>query len=179
MRAPILGTLAVATLAIAGCAPAADVLTVTAPDPGLSTLRTFQVVPARENDPYLDRALGHEIAASLSHRGYFASATNPDVLIEYGTAAPDLLDPTDWDSEYLWRSASWRGWGPGSGGATQAEFENGAVVIDVLDARTKHLLWRGHAEADASADPHTYVRNLDQAVNDILNRFPEGSLATR
>jgi hypothetical protein len=179
MRAPILGTFAAAMLVIAGCAPATDVRTVTAPDPALNTLRTFQVVPANRDDPYINRALGAEITAELAHRGYFATATSPDVLVEYGTAAPELLDPTDWGYEYPWRPANWRGWGPGPNDPTQAELENGAVVIDVLDARTRHLLWRGHAVADVSADAHTHVKNLDEAVTAILNRFPEGSLASR
>jgi hypothetical protein len=179
MHAPITGTLTAALLAVAGCAPVTQIQTVAAPEAGLNQLRTFHVVPAHPDNSPVSHALGSEITTDLRDRGYSASTSNPDVLVEYATAAPELLDPTDWAYGYLWRPARWRDWGPNPNDATQAEYENGALVIDVIDAHTKQLLWRGHGVADVTGDEHTYVRKLDQAVTAILDQFPEEHLVRR
>jgi hypothetical protein len=73
----------------------------------------------------------------------------------------------------------WRGCLPSAGAkdATPAEYAHGAVVIDVVDARTNQLLWRGHDAADPTGDPRVTMRGLDHAVAAILDRFPGRTLA--
>jgi hypothetical protein len=85
--------------------------------------------------------------------------------------------PSDESYDSLWRPADWRGWGPGPNDATPAEYANGAVLIDVVDARTGQLLWRGHAAANASSDEHISIKGLDRTVAAILDRFPSGTVA--
>jgi hypothetical protein len=58
-----------------------------------------------------------------------------------------------------------------------AEYAQGAVIIDVVDARTELLLWRGHGPAAASDDEASSVKRLDQAADAILDQFPQRSLA--
>jgi Domain of unknown function (DUF4136) len=190
MRVSIPGAV-ILTFAITACAPVPQVQTVVAPDAGLDRLRTFRVVlasnylgdvlPGEISPAFLNsttgRELGKEIAAQLEHRGYTADDASPDVLVEYGTAVKEEVDPTDWSYNYLWRPKAWRGWGPGTNDATPAEYSHGAVVIDVVDARTKQLLWRGHEAADPTGDPQATMRGLDQAVASILDRFPGRTLA--
>jgi hypothetical protein len=139
------------------------------------------VLPGESSPSFLNsttaRALGNEIAAQLERRGYTADDATPDVLIEYGTAVREELDPTDWSYNYIWRAKDWRGWGPGVNDATPAEYTDGAVVIDVVDAHTGQLLWRGHEAADASADEHVTVKHLDKAADTILDQFPGRALA--
>jgi hypothetical protein len=52
-----------------------------------------------------------------------------------------------------------------------------AVLIDVVDARTGQLLWRGHAAANASSDEHISIKGLDRTVAAILDRFPTRTVA--
>ncbi|MGH7499509.1 MAG: DUF4136 domain-containing protein [Gemmatimonadales bacterium] len=179
MRAPMMGTVAVMALVFAGCAPATEVHTVAAPEPELSSLRTFRLEPARPDNSPATHALGHDIAADLTEHGYSQSDNQSDVIVEYGTAAPEDLDPTDWAYDFVWRPKGWRNWASGAEDASAAEYENGALVIDVIDARTRQLLWRGHAEADTSGDERSYEKNLGRAVTAILGRLPEARLATR
>jgi hypothetical protein len=191
MRAPIAGTIATALFALTACAPVPQVQTVVAPDAGLDHLQTFRVVlasnylgdvlPGETAASFLNsttgRALGTEIATQLEHRGYTADDASPDVLIEYGTAAREELDPTDWSYNYLWRPNDWRGWGPGANDATPTEYAEGAVLIDMVDAHTGRLLWRGHEAAKPSADEHVTVKDLDRAADTILDQFPGRALA--
>jgi hypothetical protein len=191
MRVPVQGAIAAVVIVAAACAPTPEVQTVVAPDAGLSSLQTFRVIEA---DTYLgniqpgethpafanstsSRALGRQIAAELERRGYTENEAAPDVLVEYGAAAKEDLDPSDESYDYLWRTADWRGWGPGPNDATPAEYANGAVLIDVVDARTGQLLWRGHAAANASSDEHISIKGLDRTVAAILDRFPTRTVA--
>ena len=190
MRVPIAGTIATTLLALSACAPASQVQTVVAPDAGLDRLQTFRVVlasnyvgdvlPGATSPSFLNsttgQELGKEIARELEHRGYTAEDARPDVLIEYGTAVREELDPTDWSFNYLWRPDDWRGWGPGANDATPTEYAEGAVLIDVIDAHTGRLLWRGHEATDPSADDHVTLKRLDRAVDTILDRFPGRTL---
>jgi Domain of unknown function (DUF4136) len=191
MRVLMPSAVAAMVLAITACAPVPQVQTVVAPDAGLDRLRTFRVVlasnylgdvlPGETSPTFLNsttgRELGKEIAAQLEHRGFTAADASPDVLVEYGTAVKEEVDATDWDYNYLWRPKDWRGWGPGINDATPAEYSHGAVVIDMVDARTGQLLWRGHEAVDPTGDPRVTMRGLDQAVATILDRFPGRTLA--
>lgn len=191
MRASITGSVATMALVLAACAPAPEVQTDVPPDAALSSLRTFHLVEASEylgntqpgetRPPFANsatsRALGQDIVADFERHGYSENDQSPDVLVEYGTAVREADDPTDESYNYVWRSKDWRGWGPGQNDATPAEYDQGAVIIDVVDAKTKQLLWRGHVPADASDDVAVSVKRLDQAVDAILDHFPQRSLA--
>lgn len=191
MRVPVPGALAIVALAFTACSPANRPQTVVAPDAGLTALQTFRVVESHtflgdiqpgETEPAFvnsstSRALGDQITTELERRGYVENDMSPDVLVEYGTAAREDLDPTDWNDNYLWRGPEWRGWGPARNDATPAEYANGAVVIDMIDARTGQLLWRGHAAVDPSGDEVAATKRLDQTAVAILRQLPERSMA--
>ncbi len=191
MRAPVPLAVAAMVMAFTACSPAPQPQTVVAPDGGLSGLQTFQVVdasnflgdvqPGETRPPFVNsttsRALGATITTQLERRGYTPSEAAPDVLVKYGVAAKEDLDPSDGNYDYLWRTADWRDWGPGQNDATPEEYAEGAVVIDVIDTHTGQLLWRGHAPADPSGDENVAVRRLDRTVTSILGRFPERTVA--
>jgi hypothetical protein len=188
MRPALYGTLAACSLAIAACAPPPPVQTAAAPEEDFGTARTFQVVqtpaeylggmlPGETSPTWVNTSTSHELARDitidLERRGYAEAGTNgtPDVIVEYSTAVREPLDPTDWAYDYAWRPNDWRGWGPGANDATPAEYAQGAVIIDVLDGHTHHLLWRGHAPAQSTDDERTYERRMGQTVEAIIDRL--------
>ena len=54
------------------------------------------------------------------------------------------------------------------------EYTEGTLILDVLDAATKSLVWRGTAQAEAlpSVDVSTPQARIREAVRRILERFP-------
>jgi hypothetical protein len=46
------------------------------------------------------------------------------------------------------------------------------VVIDVIDARSNELVWRGRGVARTTDDPVEFQRNLREAVQAVVKRFP-------
>ena len=72
-----------------------------------------------------------------------------------------------------WR---WRGFG-GFGDATTTEhdYKEGTLVVDMYDAKTKQLIWRGSLEDMLSDKATNNEKNLDKGVAKMFRRFPPGS----
>src|SRR5207247_4008500 len=52
-------------------------------------------------------------------------------------------------------------------------YTEGSVVIDVIDPKTKQLLWRGQGVAAVSDDERRYEGELKKTVTAILDKFPD------
>jgi hypothetical protein len=71
------------------------------------------------------------------------------------------------------------GWGPyrlagGSGVARTERILTGTLVVDIVDARTKTIVWRGIAskEVDTNADPAKRERNIQRAAERLFKNYP-------
>jgi hypothetical protein len=187
IRRPLAATAAI-TLALAACA-SVDVRTVTSPDADLGALHTFNVMQnakrrspgaASTNDPMLvnsisNRALRADLVKGFENRGYVL-ADNPDFSVAYYACTKDKLDVTYWDYGYDYYPDWWGvGMGPGWGpyGPTVTQYTQGTVVVDVVNPKTKELLWRGQGVARVSDDEQQYEQDLWKAVTAILDKFPQ------
>jgi Domain of unknown function (DUF4136) len=67
----------------------------------------------------------------------------------------------------------WRGFG-GTGVATTT-VENvrvGDLMVDIFDANTKKLIWRGNAEKALSGKPEQNEKKMQDEVKDMFKKFP-------
>jgi len=174
-------------LGLTACA-SVDVRTVTSPDANLGALHTFNVLPNPKpksqasqsaNDPMLvnsisNRALRADLVKGFEDRGYVAAA-QPDFLVAYYACTNQKLDVTYWDYGYPFYPGWWGGWGPGWGPyeTTVTPYTQGTVIIDVLDPKSKELLWRGQGVARVSNDEPEYEQELWKTVTAILDKFPQ------
>jgi hypothetical protein len=72
-----------------------------------------------------------------------------------------------------WR---WRGFGGmGEATTTEQDYKEGTLVIDLYDAKTKQLIWRGSAEDTLSDKEAKNEKNLDKGVAKMFKGFPPGS----
>jgi len=191
---------AAALLALGACAPAISVRTALSPDASLTGLHTFRVLPTPQpkiasavsstNDPMLvnsisNRALRADLAQEFAGLGYVASDSNPDFCVAYYASTNQKLDVTYWDYGYAWRPHWWSGWGRrwgrGWGGdwgiqsPTVTQYTEGTVIVDVIDPKTKDLLWRGQGVAAVSDDEAQYEQVLKKTVAAIVDKFPGAS----
>lgn len=70
-------------------------------------------------------------------------------------------------------------WGPYGGYTYVSYYDEGSLVIDIIDARTKDLAWRGVATR-VVRDYRTaedMQRDINEAVTKILKNFPPGAEA--
>jgi hypothetical protein len=173
-----------AALPLGGCGGRVQVETAVSPDANLSRLRTFRIMPAPERrqargnsllEPMVSssstsRALRDAIRQTLEARGYQPAREDADFSVAYYATAREKLDVTTWNYGYAWRPRWWRGWGPRYADVT--EYNEGTVIIDVVDPSSHELLWRGRGISRVSDDPEQYQRELMKAVTAILDKFP-------
>lgn len=120
-------------------------------------------------------ALRNDIGASLIHRGYLRSTRDAQILVVYHVALPAKEDVTDWESEDAWRPLWARDSAEGGVNLRPREYVEGGLVVDLLDARTGAVLWRGHGVTAAPDDVRLYARDLKRTVSAILADVPEPS----
>jgi hypothetical protein len=72
----------------------------------------------------------------------------------------------------------WRRFGTGGFGeatTTTETYKVGTVVIDLFDAKTKQLIWRGASSDTLSNNSEKNIKNLDKGVDKMFKQFPPGT----
>jgi hypothetical protein len=69
-----------------------------------------------------------------------------------------------------WR---WRGFGGfGDATTTTENYKVGTLVVDLFDAHTKALIWRGSSSDTLSDKSDKNIKNLDKGVQKMFDHFP-------
>ena len=92
-----------------------------------------------------------------------------DVLVSYHANFDENLQITGFSSGYgLPR------FGHVSGTATTQKVVSGTLIVDLMDARTRNVVWRGRAERDLdpSAKPEKRDKNINKAAEKIFKHYP-------
>jgi hypothetical protein len=177
-----LATLAGA-LAATGCAAAMNVSSHVERGLDFAQYRTYGWGPADalpSGDPRLDKNPFFQdhfqgaVDRGLAARG-FAQSASPDLLIHYHANVRLRIDINRLDREYGYCY-------DGDCQAGVIEQEAGTMVLDVVDARTNRLIWRGWAQSrveDMIEKPDTMALRIDKAVVRMLARFPARIVAPR
>jgi hypothetical protein len=106
------------------------------------------------------------IDAQLTARGFSRVEANPDVLVAYHASFDKNLQINAFGS------------GPRigyrSGTATVEEIVVGTLAIDMMDAQTRSIVWRGIAtkELDAKASPEKKEKGINKAAEKIFKNYP-------
>ncbi len=131
-------------------------------------------------DPRLPRGLVEEriraaVEKHLAARGYPRSGSGtPDFRVGYHAAVEDKVDVRSINRAYGYGP----GWGAGRGLMIRdtyvRQYEQGTLILDIVDPRTNVLVWRGSAQAEvySYATPEQREARIDDAVGQILERFP-------
>ena len=177
----------VAALAIATCAPAIDVRTVVSPEADLTAMHSFHILPAPRvrpgverlpaNDPMVvnsipNQTLRRALRRGFESAGYVVNDSAPDFVVAFYASAMQELDVMWWDYGYPWRPRWWSGWGGRPTPHLATQYTEGTVIVDVLDAERRELLWRGQGVAVVADDVNEYLAELQSTVAAILSTFP-------
>ncbi len=78
-------------------------------------------------------------------------------------------------------NVSWNGMGPWGGGAfgtataTPSTYPVGTLVIQMFDAKSKNLIWRGISSETLSEKSNKDTKKLDKDVDKMFKNFPLGT----
>jgi hypothetical protein len=105
--------------------------------------------------------------------------SDPDVYVTYHTEEKEemSLDTTHfgygYPSGWAW-DPYWGGWGGGGMGSSTTSvytYTRGTLIIDIWDAKTQQLVWRGSANDIVPENPQKLERKLEKAVAKIAKKW--------
>lgn len=170
---------AIAAIGVTGCASAMNVSSHVERGLDVSQYRTYEWGPADalptgdarlDRDPFFQDRVQGAVEKAMAARGFAWSEASgtPDLRIHFHANISERLDINQIDVT--------RGYCTGEGCTPPVtQYEAGTLVIDVMDARTNRLLWRGWAQnavKDMLEDQDTMARQIDEAVTRMFDRFP-------
>ena len=100
------------------------------------------------------------------------STGNPDVLVLYRVALTQDLEVNAWDNRW-----AGPGWGGGPSRARVERVPVGTLVVGIIDAKTRSLVWRAAAskDLDPGASPEKWEKSLNKAVEKMFKRYPRST----
>ena len=125
--------------------------------------------PRLQNNPFFDRRLEGAVAVELAENGIRQNADGPRLLVHHHVTVRSRVDVYEADVREGY-SANRRNESP-----QLVEFDEGTILVDIADAESKEILWRGWAQFDitrALADPEVMERAIQEAVTRMFERFP-------
>ena len=106
-----------------------------------------------------------DIDAALQGKGLqkVEEAQNPDLLITANGGLKQQTSYTAWGM---------RGIGGGMGGITPQQNVIGTMVVDLYDAKTKSLVWRGIAQDTLGNNGNKNAQLVSKAVQKMFKQYP-------
>ena len=123
-----------------------------------------------EDMVFLDHVQG-AVEKALASRGYRrVTFGGPDLLVHYHAAVSRRIDVNGLDRE---RGKCY----DAACSARVIDYEAATLVLDIVDARTQQLVWRGWAQENLDAllsDHRRMARDVSAAVQRMVAQLPRG-----
>ena len=131
----------------------------------------------RIDDDLINARIRRFIVQEMTAKGFKQTdATSADILVEYFAGIDRRISDSGGSvSMGMSRGSAGRagsvGW---SSGSTISEDEFGILTINLIDPQTQRTIWRGTGSRRTSSrpSPERITRNIEEAVQRILKRFP-------
>ena len=178
--------LAAAFLLIGSFAAAQDVSYNFDQQADFTKYKTYKWVAVKDQEKLDDltmKQINSAIEKQLAAKGLTqATGATADLFVAYQVAVSKEKELSTWDTGYG-MGAGWGGryrggyYGAGGGGmstTTSSTIYIGSLALDMYDAATKKLVWRGLAskQIDTKANPEKRQKNLDKGMAKMLKNYP-------
>ena len=126
--------------------------------------------PRLDNNEIFAAHVRARVEAELNRRG-FAQVTGlglPDLLVHYHMSVSQKVEARDLDPGYVAHAEEHD--------RAPMVYDEGTIVIDLIDTRLNQLVWRGWADGgiDGIIDNQAWTeQHVDQAIDRIFRRLPE------
>jgi hypothetical protein len=120
--------------------------------------------PKRKESP-TRKAIIEQVHSSFSNRGYKVLSNDADVDVAVYASMEPELNISGYTHDYDWKNIPKL--------KDKTKFPKGTVIVDVLQPKTHVLLWRGQAVAPVSDDVEKYQKDLRNAVEHIVDKYPK------
>ena len=135
-----------------------------APFATYKTYAWIQGTPAP--NPLNEDRLHAAVDAHLAARGLGMNTTAPDVFVTTHVTTKERKELVVSGFGY----GAW--WGGGYSTTSVENYVDGTLVLDLYDAMTKKMVWRGVATATASSKPAKNAKKMNKALDEMFEKFP-------
>ena len=146
-------------------------------DANFAQYKTYSWEQVKTQDPLVVDRIKSAVNAALSAKGWTQVDSGGDVSV---VAMEIIKNQQTLNTFYDGMGGGW-GWrrfgGGGFGEATTTTetYKVGTLVVDLFDAKTKELIWRGNASDTLSNNSNKNIQNLDKDVQKMFKQFPPRS----
>jgi hypothetical protein len=137
--------------------------------------KTYSWKQVKTKDPLSVDRIKNAVNTALAAKGWTQVNSGGDVSV----VAMEMTQNQQTLNTYYdgfgggWR---WRGFGGlGEATTTTETYKVGTLVVDLFDAKTKQLIWRGDSSDTLSNNSNKNIQNLDKDVEKMFKQFPAGS----
>jgi len=132
--------------------------------------KTYSWEKVQTQDPLWGDRIKGAVNESLTAKGLMPVESGGDISI---VAIEMTKNQRSLNTFYDGFGGGWR-WGGGFGNATTTvdNYKVGTLVVDLFDANTKKVIWRGSASDTLSDKSDKNIKNLDKGVQKMFDHFP-------
>ncbi len=136
-----------------------------------SQFHTFQLADGTK-DPvtFTQKRIEDAVTGALTSKGWAVAASNADILVYTHVV---LTNQKQWNATSMGGGFGYRGFG-GMGGmatATETNIPMGTLVVDLVNPKTKEMIWRGTATDQVSGTGEDQGK-VSEAVGAMFKNFP-------
>ena len=132
--------------------------------------KTYSWEKVQTQDPLWVERIKSAVNAELAQKGFSEVASGGDASI---VAVEMTKTQRTLDTFYNGLGGGWRfGGGFGDATTTVDTYKVGTLVVDLFDAKTKKLIWRGSASDTLSDKSDKNIKNLHKGVQKMFDHFP-------
>ena len=135
-----------------------------------SRYKTYSWEKVQTQDPLWVGRIKEAVDVALTAKGWTPVASGGDVSV---VAIEMTKNQQSLDTFYNGFGGGWR-WGGGFGDETTTvhNYKVGTLVVDLFDAKTKTIIWRGSSSDTLSNKSEKNIDNLDKGVEKMFKKFP-------
>ena len=171
MKKYLLLFLGAATLALTSCSPFQE-RSDYAETANFNAYKTYKlrIDDLKLNDIDKDRVL-NEVSKQLQSKGLSVSET-PDLIVNVKANHKKIQDVQSTSPYGMYGWGGPFGWGVGMNRTWTSNYNEGALVLDLIDARTQKLVWQGIGSGISVDSPRSKQRQIPEIVAEIMAHYP-------
>jgi hypothetical protein len=138
-------------------------------DADLSKYSTYAYQTGRPaSNPLVDKRILDAIDRQLASKGWSKSDSAPQAIVVYSAGMDVQRQLNGYGSGPRWS---------GIGTVRMEEQKIGQLLVDIYDATTERLLWRGFASDTISDKPEKNEKRINEAAAKLFRQFPPARTA--
>lgn len=123
--------------------------------------------------PFGEKRALAEVEKTLVAKGWHkADPSAADALVVINGATEEKKSLNTFYTGAMYSGFRYRGMGMGSSRTTVDEFTVGTMIVDIFDAKTKTLIWRGIGVDELSDKADKNQKKIANATKDMFKKFP-------